>query len=563
MATAVRRSLHVYDIILIVDYGTAVKAGAVYVLDVVRPYEQAYASRQNTAHAYDYYLLRDSANTIKRSIHVYDVVPAVDYSSTSKAGLIYALDFVRPYELSYASRQNVIHAYDVITQPDSAAKSGQVTISVRDILTIPEWFFRVNKALKILEVFTPYERATASSAPTIYVEDYTIIYDLGASVNAAKIVSAFDKLITDGASYTKSYSPLFFTLFGRRTPVRYLTLAVADGLGITDYASVKKVIVIQASDYLVSDSASAKSAVAILIQDYGILTDVGTLKNRTISVYDIIPIVDYSTAVKAKVLEAKDYVPPADYIDAKKMPTVSVLDKVVADSISTSKSYSPLFFTLMQRRIPIRYMTLNVSDYILVPESAHVRQIKTASAYDYLGFDSVTYSKSYSPLLFSMLSRRVPIRYLTLSVSDRVAVSDSASAVKIKVLYVLDVVAVADYAAVRNVAVGVRDYQLISDSSSASKINVVHAYDYGIISDYVPNMSPSDIRYISLYANVGMRSMSVFDRVTVYESVWVGPRVVTVHVRDYLVSDSATVVKKSVHAYDIIALRENVNIVRI
>jgi len=262
----------------------------------------------------------------------------------------------------------LIHAYDIITQPDSAAKSGQVTISVRDILTIPEWFFRVNKALKILEVFTPYELATAFNAPTIYVEDYAIIYDLGASLSAVKTVSVLDRPITDGASYSKSYSPLLFSM-------------------------------------------------------------------------------------------------------------------------------------LLQRRTPVRYLTLEVFDRLVT--------------------DSVSYAKSYSPLLFSMLTRRVPIRYLTLSVSDGVVV--------------------ADYAVAKN---------------------IVHAYDY-IIYDYVPNMSPSDIRYISLYANVGMRSISVFDRVPMYESVWVGPRVITIYARDYLISDSATVVKKSVHAYDVITLYENVNIVRI
>jgi hypothetical protein len=81
--------------------------------------------------------------------------------------------------------------------------------------------------------------------------------------------------------------------------------------------------------------------------------------------------------------------------------------------------------------------------------------------------------------------------------------------------------------------------------------------------DYVPSMSPSSISYRSLYANVGMRTISVFDRITPYESVWVGPRVVTVNARDYLVSDGATVIKRSVHAYDVVVVWENVNIVRL
>ena len=357
-------------------------------MDIIPVLERFAVQPIDVVYPSDYYLLRDSANAVRRSIHVYDVVPAIDYASVAKAGLVHALDVVRPYELSYTTRQNVVHVYDVVAQPDSVAKSGQVTISVRDILTIPGWFFRVNKALKILEVFTLYEQATAFNAPTIYVEDYSIIYDLRASLNAVKAMSALDKLITDGASYTKSYSPQFFAL--------------------------------------------------------------------------------------------------------------------------------------LQRRTPIRYITLNVSDYIPV-------------------LDSAAYSKSYSPLLFSMLSRRMPIRYLTLSVSDGVAVSDSVSTVKTKVVSVSDIVSVADYVAVRNIA--------------------VYAYDY-IIRDYVAEVAPNNVRYISLYANVGMRSISVFEKVVPYESVWVGPRVITIHARDYLVSDSATVVKKSVRAYDVVAIVENVNIVR-
>jgi hypothetical protein len=352
--------------------------------------------------------LGDSAYAVRRSIHIYDIVPVVDYASISKIPAVYIYDVVPVHDSPYASRQSIIHAYDVVTQPDLAARSGQVTLSVKDILLTPEWFFRVNKALKLFEFYTPFELALVSTIPTIYANDFSVVYDLGASVSTVKMVSVLDKLITDGISYSKSYSPLFFTLFGRS--------------------------------------------------------------------------------------------------------------------------------------VPIRYLTLSVSDYIPISESAQVKLVKVASAVDYVGFDSASYSRSYSPLLFTMLARRVPIRYLTLSVSDRVAASDSASLVKIKVLSVLDVIAVADRIDIRNIA--------------------VHAYDY-ITYDYVPHMSPSYIRYRSLYANVGMRTISVFDRTTPYESIWVGPRVVAVYARDYLVSDGSAIVKKSVHAYDVVTIVENVNIVRI
>jgi hypothetical protein len=200
-----------------------------------------------------------------------------------------------------------------------------------------------------------------------------------------------------------------------------------------------------------------------------------------------------------------------------------------------------LFFTLLRRKTPIVYKTLSVLDVIAVRDSLLTVVVKTVPASDYIGFDSVSYTKSYSPLFFSILRRKIPIVYKTLSVLDVVAVKDSASVILIKVVSVLDVVPVADRVDVKNIAVHVSDF---------------------IMYDYVPSMSTSDVKYRSLYANVGMRTISVLDRITPYESVWVGPRVITVNARDYLVSDSAAIVKRSVHAYDVI-WRDNVNIVRL
>jgi hypothetical protein len=203
-------------------------------------------------------------------------------------------------------------------------------------------------------------------------------------------------------------------------------------------------------------------------------------------------------------------------------------------------------------------LTLSVLDYISISESAQTKLIKAVPASDYINIDFASYSRSYSPLLFTMLARRVPIRYLTLSASDRVVVSDLASLVEIKVLSVLDVVVAADRTDVKSVAVRAYDYELMYDFAYAVGVKTIHAYDY-ITYDYVPHMSPDDIRYRSLYANVGMRTTSVFDNIVPYESVWAGPKAVVVHAYDYLISDSATAVKRSMHAYDII-IHDNANI---
>jgi len=223
-------------------------------------------------------------------------------------------------------------------------------------------------------------------------------------------------------------------------------------------------------------------------------------------------------------------------------------------------------------------------------------------ASDYIGFDSVTYTKSYSPLFFTLFQRKVPVVYKTLSVLDVIAVKDSASVIPIKVVSVFDSMVVSDHATAKMISIPVSDYIMydsvvpisyvalsvfdiisLPDSASVVVRKVVSASDF-IMYDYVPSMSPSSIRYKSLYANVGMRTISVldritpyesvwvgsrvvtvnvFDRITPYESVWVGPRVVTVNARDYLVSDGATVIKRSVHAYDVVVVWENVNIVRL
>jgi hypothetical protein len=285
------------------------------ILELVRaqPFDKVYPS--------DLHVIGDWAHAVRRSIHAYDVVPVHDYASVSRVPAVHVYDVVPVHGYAYVSRRNIVHAYDVIPQPDVATRSGNVTLSVTDILSVLEWFFRVNRALKVLEQYVPYELATASAVPTIYADDLSIIYDLGASINAIKTVYAFDKLVVDYTTYTKSYSPLFFSilrrrvpvvyktlsvldtiavservdytksyntlffsLLRRRVPIRYITLSVADRLGVADYASVKKVVVVAVSDYAVADSASAKGVVAVPVSDYGLLVDVSDLRNRPVAV---------------------------------------------------------------------------------------------------------------------------------------------------------------------------------------------------------------------------------------------------------------------------------------
>jgi hypothetical protein len=212
----------------------------VSVFDVIPILELVRAQPFNKVYPSDLYTVGDWAHAVRRSIHAYDIVPVRDYASVSRVPAVHVYDVVPVHGYAYVSRRNIVHAYDVIPQPDTATRSGNVTLSVADILSIPEWFFRVNRALKVLEPYIPYELATASTVPTIYADDLSIIYDLGASINAIKTASAFDKLVVDYATYTKSYSPLFFSILRRKVPIVYKTLSVLDTIAVSERVDYTK-----------------------------------------------------------------------------------------------------------------------------------------------------------------------------------------------------------------------------------------------------------------------------------------------------------------------------------
>ena len=281
---------------------------------------------------FDLYTIGDWAYAVRRSIHVYDVIPTY-------------------YDYAYAVRRNVVHAYDVIPQPDTANRSGNVTLSVTDIISIPEWFFRVNKALKIFEVYIPFELATASAVPTIYADDLFIIYDLGASVNAIKATSAFDKLIADFMSYTKSYSPLLFTLFQRKVPIVYKTLSVLDTVAISERI-----------DYVKSYSPLLftlfQRKVPIVYKSLGVL--------------DIVAVKDGLSTAVAK--------------------SVSAYDHIMYDYVPSMNPSSVHFMSIYPN--PTTYGTL-VSDYgILYDSAVAVRPYKPVVVLDVIGVkDGVSISK--------------------------------------------------------------------------------------------------------------------------------------------------------------------------
>jgi hypothetical protein len=160
-------------------------------------------------------------------------------------------------------------------------------------------------------------------------------------------------------------------------------LAVYDGLVANDYGLAKKILTASASDYAVADSASVKGAVPVGVNDYGLSADFASLSNRSVQVYDLVPVQDYGNAAGAKAVEAKDYLPTADYAEVKKVAAVSAFDAVLADSTSSSRSYSPILFGMLKRTVSISYYTLQLLDMIATSDAASTKKFVSVSAGDY------------------------------------------------------------------------------------------------------------------------------------------------------------------------------------
>ena len=142
-----------------------------------------------------------------------------------------------------------------------------------------------------------------------------------------------------------------------------------------------------------------------------------------------------------------------------KLPSLLVKDMVnIADNTTYSKSASPLLFTLFSYRPKIRYLQLSVVD-------------KTAIS------DSFTTSKTLSPLLFTLFGYRPRVRYLQLSVADSVNVFDSVVTVK-------------------TVSVVASVLVLVSDKSTPVRAPATYVADRVSVLDLVPSGSVS---YISAY----------------------------------------------------------------
>jgi hypothetical protein len=213
--------------------------------------------------------------------------------------------------------------------------------------------------------------------------------------------------------------------------------------------------------------------------------------DRSLVFPDLIDVVDESILTKENAVLSNDSL-IYDSVSYKGATQVNALDVFSDDNISYTKTYSPILFTMLAYRVRPRYLTLSVSDVI--------------STTDY-----VTYTKIYSPILFTMLAYRVRPRYLTLSVSD---------------------------------------YKLVYDYMPVAKGKSVSVYDK-MGYDYVPNMNPSNVHFMSIYPNPTTYGILVSDYGVSYDSATAVRPYKPVVISDIIgVNDGVSMKNMTVMVYD-------------
>jgi len=300
----------------------------------------------------------------------------------------------------------------------------------------------------------------------------------------------------------------------------------------------------------VKESTPLSVSRSVLASDYLRISEGFFRLNRSLVFPDGINVADASELVKENAVLTSDAL-LYDSISYKGAIQVNALDKLVADYISYAKTYSPILFTLLTRKVKPRYLTLSISDYFIIKDSGSFIKIKSVVVSDSILYDNMAYTRTYSPILFTILSRRVKPRYLTLSILDYIQLKDSGSYIKIKVVSVSDYNIGYDYRPLAvNRSIVVNDYKMIYDKIIATKPKTLSAYDK-MGYDYVPSMNPSNVHFMSIYPNPSTFSILVSDYGVFYDTATARRPYKPVVVLDVIgVKDGVSIAKRSVVAYD-------------
>ena len=272
--------------------------------------------------------------------------------------------------------------------------------------------------------------------------------------------------------------------------------------------------------------------------------------DRSLVFPDLMSLKDGSILTKENAVLSNDSL-IYDSVSYKGAIQVNALDVFSDDSISYTKTYSPILFTMLAYRVRPRYLMLSISDYSIVNDYPTIVEMKTVVASDSILYDSTSYTKTYSPILFTMLAYRVKPRYLTLTISDYSLINDNSSYIEVKVVSVYDYNISYDYRpSVTNRSIIVNDYKVIYDEIVAAKPNTVSVYDK-IAYDYVPNMNPDNVHFMSIYPNPSVFSILVSDYGVLYDSASAVRPYKPVAVLDIIgVNDGVQMKNRTVAVYD-------------
>jgi len=136
--------------------------------------------------------------------------------------------------------------YDPIGLRESTPLSVSRSISAYDYLRISEGFFRVDRSLVFPDLIDVVDGSILTKGNAVLSND-SLIYD-SVSYKGATQVNALDVFSDDNISYTKTYSPILFTMLAYRVRPRYLTLSIPDLTLVKDNASYIKVKIASAYD---------------------------------------------------------------------------------------------------------------------------------------------------------------------------------------------------------------------------------------------------------------------------------------------------------------------------
>ena len=458
--------------------------------------------------------------------------------------------------------------YDSIGVKESTPLSVSRSVLASDYLRISEGFFRLNRSLVFPDGINVADASELVKENAVLASD-ALLYD-SISYKGTIQVNALDKLVADYISYTKTYSPILFTLLAYRVRPRYLTLLISDYNIIKDSESYIKMNVVSVSDRIVYDSIISSKATQINIVDK-LIADTLYAKNETLLVSDRIAY---------------------DSIDYNKAVQVRASDSLFYDSTSYAKTYSPILFTMLAYRVRPRYLTLSIPDYFIIKDGGSYIKIESVLIPDYKNiYDNIATKnatllvldyiliKDYFDLIKSnniivsdsifydnILTKNIALSvsdYKTvsdygitlstkqISVSDYFIIKDSGSYVKIKVVSVSDYNIGYDYRPLAvNRSIVVNDYKTIYDKIIATKPKTLSAYDK-MGYDYVPSMNLSSVHFMSIYPNPSTFSILVSDYGVFYDTATARRQYKPVVVLDVIgVKDGVSIAKRSVVAYD-------------